>query len=201
MVVLVLGPTLVVLVAAAFSAWSGRRRDRSLVRRAILTDTETFARLIANVFTRLGLKVEKAASLGELALDLVLVGDGTRVVVQVERRRGRAGVRSIHEIAAAKQLYGCDQALFITTGKFTKEALVMAEADGIWIWDQETLRTAFELAREGRRRGESGARGGICGFCGRPVPAKVRAYCVEHEDVFRGRVYCRAHQRLWRVAE
>lgn len=199
LVLLLIGPTLVVLLVIALSSWSGRRHDRSLVKRTAAADNETFIRLIANVFTRLGLPVEKVAVLGGLAVDLVLVGDGTRVVVQAERHRGRAGARAIHEIAAAKELYGCEQALFVTTGRFTKEALAMAEANGVWTWDQDTLRIAFELARVGRRRGQAGPRGGICGFCGRPVPARVRDYCLEREDVFRGRVYCRAHQRPWRV--
>ena len=107
LLLLLIGPTLVVVTVSFWESWKGRRLGRDVLRMAVRADAPTFASLLGVLFTRLGYQVETLRRLGDFSVDLVIVGDGLRLVVQAGRQRGRAAAQYIHEVAAAKAFYHC----------------------------------------------------------------------------------------------
>jgi restriction system protein len=196
---------------------------RLLIARSGLQDIdamsgEAFERYLTVLFSKLGYHVDRTASHGDFGADLVASKKRQRVVVQAKRHRRKVGVKAVQEAVAAKGYYSCDEAMVVTNNLFTRQAVKLADRNGVRLWDR--YRLAKAMASVGGQRvttqamapGEArpsqaamtlegatsleGAHERTCAVCGKPVSDKVRDYCLANERRFGGRILCYGCQRV-----
>lgn len=163
---------------------------------------QDFEECLELMFFRLGYEVRRTPSNKDWGADLVLTLHGIKTAVQAKQRAsGRVGVTAVREVVAAKEKYECSGAMVITNRSYTGEALVLAKANRVAMWDRDKLAGYVIASRvEKTRRGSaaptsSNAGGAICTTCGTQVSERVRDYCMENSKRFGGRIYCMHHQR------
>jgi len=207
----------VFLVRLAFLAYRWRRLARSGIWEIDRMDGRTFENYLEVLFTRLGFRVERTRYVGDYGADLVVSKDGVRTAVQAKRFRRKVGVRAVQEAVAAKAQYGCDKAMVVTNAFYTQQALRLARANKVKLWDRNRLVGALISVRKAARHPDiDGDRGrtvasqesvqpslfpvahASCAKCGKQVSDKVREYCLSRPKRFGGLVYCYQHQGAFR---
>ena len=98
-----------------------------------------FLRGLAGLFARLGYRVVQTPYRGDWGADLILVKEGVHTVVQAKRYQKSVGVRAVQEAVAAKAKYRCREAMVVTNSTFTKQAVELARANWVILWDREKL--------------------------------------------------------------
>lgn len=90
--------------------------------------------------------------------DLVLEKDGERAVVQANNRRSRdVGLKAVPEANTAQAYNGTSQAMVITTRSFTQQAIDLAGAARVELWDRDRLAEEI-LATSPGGKGQLGTR-------------------------------------------
>ncbi|MGH9966760.1 MAG: restriction endonuclease [Pyrinomonadaceae bacterium] len=108
------------------------------IRTALLLKQEKFGsvtprmveRLVADVFSNLGHRVELTAHSGDEGIDVYLLRDpeDSPVAVQVKRYKRNVDVSQIRSFLGALPLKGITQGIFVTTSDFTSGAREFSEA-------------------------------------------------------------------------
>lgn len=129
--------------------------DRYYVSRARLDDVDEmtgweFERWLAHFFERVGFEVRRTPYRGDFGADFVLTWNGVKIAVQAKRSRRQVGVSAVQEVVGAKAYYGCEQAMVVTNGYFTEQAVILARANGV------RMRCRDDLVRELAALGEDG---------------------------------------------
>lgn len=204
-------------VKVAFRQSERRRLVRSGILEIDSMDGRTFEKYLEALFHKIGHQVELTKYVGDYGADLVVRKDGVKTVVQAKRSRRAVGVKAVQEAAAAKGYYRCEAAMVISNNRFTRQAEVLARANGITLWDRDRLVSALLSVRDCSiptttlpaadalvaplAKQEAQAAFAIesaprrCAVCEKIVSDNVRAYCLEHAERFEGRVLCYDHQR------
>lgn len=159
------------------------------------------------------LRLNRAAELTNRSVDEIVAS-----AVQVKRYHRHVGVKAVQETVAAKQVYNCTHAMVITNSTFSSQARTLARANQVELWDRDRLTTELLAHQPGQAIPTSAVSdmlptdppaklpGGpariqpmygpsVCAVCGKPVSAKVQAYCLEHPERFGGAIYCYDHQK------
>jgi restriction system protein len=87
---------------------------------------------------------------------LILTKDGHKIAVQAKRYSKPVGVRAVQEALAAAGMYGCERALVVTNRSFTTQAIKLASANDVRLWDRDALVNAILDADD-----DSGAAGAL----------------------------------------
>ncbi len=66
-------------------------------------------------------------------------------VVQAKRQRKSIGIKAVQEVASAREYYKVNEAMVITTNKFSKNAIQLANAINVELWDGERLKRELKL--------------------------------------------------------
>lgn len=84
--------------------------------------------------------------------DVLATGPGgERLAVQVKHYRSRVGNAAVQAIVASKALYGCDQALVVTSGPgYTRAAQELARVNGVRLWTGADLLAFAAAGRSGK---------------------------------------------------
>lgn len=98
-----------------------------------------FEKFLQILFRQMGYGVERTPYVGDYGGDLVLVKPGERIVVQAKRWNRAVGVKAVQEVAAARPKYGCDRALVVSNGDFTRAARELAKANRVELWGRSKL--------------------------------------------------------------
>jgi restriction system protein len=140
------------ILFAAFGALllltvAGWAADRYYLSRARLEDLDEmtgweFERWLEQFFKRVAFDVKRTPYRGDFGADFVLTWNGVRIAVQAKRSRRQVGVSAVQEVVAAKAYYGCEQAMVVTNGYFSEQAIILARANGV------RMRFRDDLARE-----------------------------------------------------
>ena len=101
-----------------------------------------FERWLEQFFQRLGFQVKRTPYRGDFGADFVLTWNGVNIAVQAKRSRRQVGVAAVQEVVAAKAYYGCEQAMVVTNGYFSEQAVILARVNGV------RLRFRDDLAKE-----------------------------------------------------
>ena len=207
----------VFLIRLALAAYRWRRLARSGIREIDRMDGKTFEHYLEVLFTRLGFRVERTRYVGDYGADLVVSRDGVKTAVQAKRFRRKVGVAAVQQAVAAKAQYGCDKAMVVTNAFYTAQAVRLARANKVKLWDRNHLVSALLSARKAARHSDTGddrvstvaSQEGVqpslfpvakasCAKCGKPVSDKVREFCLSRPNRFDGLVYCYDHQKAFR---
>jgi len=156
--------------------------DSAALEQIDALDWRAFEQLVAQLFERCGYETRCVGGKRDHGADVIAVRNGERLAIQVKHRRGRRwiGERAVQAVVAARPLYDCNRALVVTNSTYAPGLMKIADALDVELWDGERLRE--ELLS-------------FCVLCGKHVSARVRAWCLDREDEFGGRVYCFDHQR------
>jgi HJR/Mrr/RecB family endonuclease len=114
--------------------------------------------------------------------DIIATKRGESIAVQVKHRRdGRRwiGERGVQGAVTALPVYECARGAVITNSTFAPGTKEIAALHNVILRDRTWL--ARELAS-------------FCVLCGARVSDRVRKWCAENSDVYRGNTYCYQHQ-------
>jgi restriction system protein len=143
---------LLAVVLALFETprlWRAWRRRRAGLARIDAMSGEEFEAFLAQLFVRLGHRVERVgAGGGDFGADLLLRDrDGACFVVQAKRYTRPVGVKAVQEVLGARGYYQADRAAVVTNSTFTAAAVKLAQANDVDLWDREQLAEAVRRSR------------------------------------------------------
>jgi restriction system protein len=186
-------------------------QERRFARSGIATmhrmDGRAFERRLAQLFTRLGYRVEETPYSGDCGADLIIGIGGKRIAVQAKRSRHPIGVKAVQEVVAAKDFYRCTDSMVVTNRMYTAQARTLAQATGTELWDRPRLIvTLLATGGTGETAGDTSpsllaGQPDLCRICGKVLSPKVLAFCLDHPERFGGRAYCFEHQRSVRSSD
>lgn len=130
---------LIILMNRMIKFFSRLRYLRSPLSRIDKMKGIEFEEYLKAVFEKKGYKVEITPRSNDYGADLVCVGKGETVVVQAKRYEGNVGNSAIQEVVAAREYYDADRCIVVTNSYFTKNAVKLAEANDVELWDRNEL--------------------------------------------------------------
>ena len=204
---------IIVIGKFLFHIYGNMRLSKSRIYEVDRMDGKTFEKYLEVLFRKLGYKVERTRYIGDYGADLIVSNDGIKTVMQAKRFKNKVGVKAIQEALAAKGYYECTEAMVVTNSFYTKQAIELAKANRVKLWNREDLVKALLLVKENGPipmnskfevaatseeaffKENSPYKQDICAYCGKPVSEKVRDYCLSNQHRYGGKVYCFDHQR------
>jgi restriction system protein len=100
-----------------------------------------FEFVIADLFRNVQYSVEQTSYVGDFGADLIASKNEDRIAVQVKRyaESTPVGVGHVNQVIGARQYYGCNKGLVVTTSRFTSAARSLANKTNIVLWDWPIL--------------------------------------------------------------
>ncbi len=87
-----------------------------------------FEKFLVELFQTAGYDIEETKLSGDQGADLFVTRFGKKIVIQAKNYSGTVGNSAIQEAIAAKNFYGCDEAMVVTNSSFTRSAIELANA-------------------------------------------------------------------------
>lgn len=98
-----------------------------------------FEKFLLAHFESQGYKGGGTQKTNDYGADLILDKNGIKIVVQAKRYKGKIGISAVQEVLGAKGYYNSAKCLVVTNNYFTKQAVKLAEANNVELWDRESL--------------------------------------------------------------
>ncbi|MDI9412150.1 MAG: restriction endonuclease [Bacillota bacterium] len=98
-----------------------------------------FEEYLVRLFENLGYDVQETPASNDYGADLVITKNSEKTVVQAKRYSSTVGISSVQEVIAAKNYYNANKCLVITNNYFTSNAVNLARANDVELWDRDTL--------------------------------------------------------------
>lgn len=108
-------------------------------------DGVTFEQLLMAHFEKNGYKVRSTPKSNDYGADLILIKDGEKVVVQAKRYKGKVGVAAVQQAYSSMGYYKASRCMVITNAYYTSQAKKLAKANGVILWDRDTLINKFKI--------------------------------------------------------
>lgn len=135
------------IVVAESSTQKERYRNMNCSEIDVMTGIQ-FESFVAWIFEAMGYTISLTPKTCDQGLDLVVSRGGSKIGVQTKRYNSTVGNSAIQEAVAGKAFYKVDSVVVVTNSHYTKAAMKLAEANGVKLWDRETLHKMFESAKE-----------------------------------------------------
>lgn len=100
---------------------------------------EEFEDFLKIHFEELGCTVSTTSISGDYGADLILNYKDRIVAVQAKRHQSMIGVKAIQEVIGSIAYYEADVGLVVTNSTFTRNAVNLALANDIILWDRDIL--------------------------------------------------------------
>ena len=104
-----------------------------------LMDGVEFEEFLAKLLKQMGYRVEKTKTSGDQGIDLIGSRLNKKIGIQAKCYSSKVGNKAIQEVVAGLKVYGCDKGIVITNNYFTAAAQELARANGILLWDRDSL--------------------------------------------------------------
>ena len=96
---------------------------------------------------------------------------------------------------SAKGFYNCDKAMVVTNSRYTDQARELANKNSVILWDRDDLVKNLLKFKEVKTVITEPVKvvsvaPDNCVVCGKNVSEKVKKYCLDNSQRFRGKVYC-----------
>lgn len=133
--------------ARLFRLLGARRNAASRCLRLTGGEFEAYAAqvLLDNGFRH----VQVTRASGDQGVDILAERNGKTYAIQCKNYKGAVGNAAVQEAFAGAQYYGCDKAVVLCTGRFTRAAQELAQRIGVSLWDSEQLSHMMRVS--GRR--------------------------------------------------
>lgn len=131
-------------------------------------------------FRKQGYRVKLTPVSGDYGADLVLKKKREKIVVQAKRYQRDVGIAAVQEVIGSIAYYEADRGLVVTNSFFTLNAINLAAANDILLWDRRALITCLikeeedlETYEENRNELESVR---YCPVCGKKLVHRKGPY-------------------------
>lgn len=132
------------LIYRCFNKYAKRFKYlHSSLSKVDIMEGEEFEKFLQAHFEKQGYKVSLTPVTGDYGADLILKKGKEKVVVQAKRYKQKVGNSAIQEIVAAKEYYKANKCMVITNSYFTQNAVSLAKANHVELWDRDTLQKKF----------------------------------------------------------
>ena len=84
-------------------------------------------------------RIELTKGSGDQGVDILCERNGQTYAIQCKNYAGAVGNFAVQEAYAGAEFYGCDVAVVVCPGTFTRGAIELAESTGVTLWDGEKL--------------------------------------------------------------
>lgn len=98
-----------------------------------------FENLMINSLRRAGMTVYDTPASNDYGADMVIEYNGYRIAGQCKYYNKPVGVKAVQEVMGALTYYNCDAGLVVTNQTFTQQAVNLANANNILLFDENTL--------------------------------------------------------------
>ena len=118
--------------------------------RCLRLDGPEFEAYVALVLEDNGFKhVALTKGSGDQGVDILAERNGKTYAIQCKNYEGAVGNFAVQEAYTGAQFYGCDKAVVICPGAFTRGAKELAQSTGVLLWDGKKLSHMMRIS--GRR--------------------------------------------------
>ena len=118
--------------------------------RCLRLDGPEFEAYVALVLQDNGFKhVQLTKGSGDQGVDITAERNGKTYAIQCKNYEGSVGNFAVQEAYTGAQFYGCDEAVVICPGQFTRGAKELAQHTGVLLWDGKKLSRMMKIS--GRR--------------------------------------------------
>ena len=118
--------------------------------RCLRLDGPEFEAYVALVLQDNGFKhVALTKGSGDQGVDITAERNGKTYAIQCKNYEGSVGNFAVQEAYTGAQFYGCDEAVVICPGEFTRGAKELAQHTGVLLWDGKKLSRMMKIS--GRR--------------------------------------------------
>lgn len=118
--------------------------------RCLRLDGPEFEAYVALVLKDNGFRrVELTKGSGDQGVDILAERNGKTFAIQCKNYEGSVGNFAVQEAYTGAQFYGCDEAVVICPGEFTRGAKELAQRTGVLLWDGKKLSHMMQIS--GRR--------------------------------------------------
>ncbi len=139
---------LIVLISCLSKTLRKRRYLRSPLSAIDVMSGEEFEEYLKYYFESQGYNVKLTPVTNDYGADLVLKKDGEVTVVQAKRWNEPVGNSAVQEVVASKGYYKATNAMVVTNSTFTTNALNLAKANNVILWDRNYIKKNFGEATE-----------------------------------------------------
>ena len=138
---ILLGVSVILPFLVRFAVFLFRRhsRGRKLLKRIDKMSGTEFEEFLADYFRKSGYEVVTTPASNDYVADLILISGDEKTAVQAKRYEAKVGNSAVQEIIAAKGYYETENAMVVTNSYFTANAINLAEANEVELWDRDTL--------------------------------------------------------------
>ena len=141
----------------AVPVWALRKATapKNGAARCLRLDGPEFEAYVALVLEDNGFKhVALTKGSGDQGVDITAERNGKTYAIQCKNYEGAVGNFAVQEAYTGAQFYGCDEAVVICPGQFTRGAKELAKATGVLLWDGKKLSHMMKISgRRPKRRG------------------------------------------------
>lgn len=137
--VVCLSLALLLLVKWLLYVFGERRYLNSPIGKIDKMSGEEFEDYLRHKFTKRGYKVEMTPASNDYGADLICTDKNGVLVVQAKRYEAHVGTAAVQEVTAARDFYEADRCMVVTNNYFTKNAIELADANGVELIDRDEL--------------------------------------------------------------
>lgn len=122
-------------------------------------------------------KVKTTPITGDYGADLVLKKRKEKIVVQAKRYQNDVGIAAVQEVIGSIAFYGAEKGMVITNSYFTPNAINLADANDIILWDRNILIEEFlENEETDSELSDMAGHPGKCPYCGKLLVHRTGKY-------------------------
>jgi hypothetical protein len=98
-----------------------------------------FEVFLSKFFTYIGYYVQKTPLSNDYGADLIMQKSYIKYVVQAKRQKKTVGVKAVQQVTSARIYYNANEAMVITSNRFSKNAIILARKSNVELWGGEYL--------------------------------------------------------------
>jgi restriction system protein len=123
--------------------WQERQRNFRLQAVNIANvDTLTgiaFEEFVGTLLYKMGYQVDFTPKVGDYGVDIIATKGDKKLAVQCKRYKSKVPIEAVYQVVGGIKHYGCNGGMVITNSVYTKNAIKLAESNGIKLIDREQL--------------------------------------------------------------
>lgn len=109
---------------------------------------EQFEELIMYLYELQGYNVVKTPKTGDFGVDLVAEKLGVKMAIQCKRQMSAVSISAVQEVYTGKNMYSTENAIVITSSRFTKSAIAIADRCNVSLIDGDRVMAIIEELKE-----------------------------------------------------
>ncbi|MCT4584069.1 MAG: restriction endonuclease [Peptostreptococcaceae bacterium] len=157
----------------------------------------TFEKYLEVIFKKEGYRVVRTQYAGDYGADLIIEKEGIKTIVQAKRYKSKVGIKAVQEVVPSIRYYECDRAMVITNSFYTKQAINLARANDVELWNRNDLIEKLVKNNSKKELSESNVivqkdneNDLKCEECTNKISEKVKKYCEDHSEKFQNKILC-----------